>query len=148
MFWTEKQDVFDLLHVGELLCILHHAPGHTLGQLLLLALLLSLLNTKPCGFSLYLFLWKKSKKLREWGTKKTDSAYIIRTPPIHGQIKQPALLSQCKLAFNRRNVFMIHGSENSKGHKKKFLNQARRLFWPRSIHLCHQKPNPPREKVP
>jgi hypothetical protein len=62
MFWTEKQDVFDLLHVGELLCILHHAPGHTLGQLLLLALLLSLLNTKPCGFSFDLFCGKRREK--------------------------------------------------------------------------------------
>ena len=34
----------DLLHVRELLCILRHAPGHPLGQLLLFALLLSLLK--------------------------------------------------------------------------------------------------------
>ncbi len=43
----------------------------------------------------------------------------------------------------------VNGSENSKEHLKKYLKiQARRLSWPRSIHLCHQKPNPARETVP
>jgi hypothetical protein len=43
----------------------------------------------------------------------------------------------------------VNGSVNSEGHLKKIKKkQARRLFRPRSIHLCHQKPNPARETVP
>jgi hypothetical protein len=42
----------------------------------------------------------------------------------------------------------INGSENSKGHKNNFKKQTRLLFWPRSIHLCHQEHNPARETVP
>jgi hypothetical protein len=43
----------------------------------------------------------------------------------------------------------VNSSVYFEGHLKKFfLNQARRLFRPRSIHLCHQKPNPAHETVP
>jgi hypothetical protein len=51
---------------------------------------------------------KKIKKMANLSStfEKTDSTYIISAPPIHGQNKQLTLLSQCKLAFNRRNVFM------------------------------------------
>jgi hypothetical protein len=35
------------------------------------------------------------------------------------------------------------------GSKKcKKLKKTRRIFWPTSIHSCHQKPNPARETVP
>jgi hypothetical protein len=48
--------------------------------------------------------------------------------------------------YRKKNV---NGSVNSEGHTNKFfLSQARGLFSTRSIHLCHQKPNPARETVP
>ncbi len=59
--------------------------------------------------------------------------------------KQLTLLSQCRLAFTGRSMLMALKFE---GTSKKLRNQARHLFWPRSIHLCHQKPNPARETVP
>jgi hypothetical protein len=37
----------------------------------------------------------------------------------------------------------VNGSENSKVHQKiKNKNLAQRLFWPRSIHLCHRETVP------
>ncbi len=42
----------------------------------------------------------------------------------------------------------VNGSVNSEGHLKNiYINQAWRLFRPRSIHLSHKKPNPARETV-
>jgi hypothetical protein len=38
--------------------------------------------------------------------EKADSAYSISAPPVHGQNKQLTLLSQCKLAFTRRNILI------------------------------------------
>ncbi len=43
----------------------------------------------------------------------------------------------------------VNGCTILKGHQKnKTKNQARVLFWSRSIHLCHLMPNPARETVP
>jgi hypothetical protein len=61
--------------------------------------------------------------------------------------KRLTLLSQCKLSFTGRNVLMalkIQRDINKIYNKK----PAQRLFWPRSHHLCHQKPNPARDTVP
>ncbi len=41
----------------------------------------------------------------------------------------------------------VNKSTNAEGHLKNIKKQARRLFRPRSIHLCHQKPIPARETV-
>jgi hypothetical protein len=54
--------------------------------------------------------------------------------------------SRCKLAFTGRNVLMA--LKIRRDIKKNLKFQALHLLWPRSIHLCHQKPNPARETVP
>ncbi len=41
----------------------------------------------------------------------------------------------------------VNGSVNSEGHLNK-KTMVRRLLRPRSVHLCHQKPNPAGETVP
>jgi hypothetical protein len=58
---------------------------------------------------------------------------------------QLVLLIQIKLAFTGRNMLI---ALKIRRVIKKFKKQARRLFWPRSIHFCHQKPDPARETVP
>jgi hypothetical protein len=69
--------------------------------------------------------------------EKAGCSYSISAPPVNGKNKLLTLLSQTR----------INGSVNLKGHKK-IENQPRRLFWPRYIHLCHQKSNLARQKVP
>ncbi len=47
-------------------------------------------------------------------------------------------------------TYIIQSMNRPQGHLKKYIlkNKVRRLVRPRSIHLCHQKPNPARETVP
>jgi hypothetical protein len=90
--------------------------------------------------------WRRLR--REWGTsveplKKPAVPTVLAHCQFMAKNKQLTLLSQCKLAFIGRNVLMA--LEIRRDIKK---NQTQRLFWPRSIHLCHQKPNPVRETVP
>ncbi len=81
-----------------------------------------------------------------WPSQSTFmNAQLYSTYDYSRNDKYKQILSQCKLVFSGRN---IKGSANSEEHQKKYKNQARRLFWPRSIHLCHQKPNPARGTVP
>ncbi len=78
---------------------------------------------------------------------KSVSAYSISAPPVHGQNKATNIIKPMQTRIFRKKY--VNGSENSKGtSKNKNKNQAQRLFWPRSIHLYNQKPNPACETVP
>ncbi len=58
--------------------------------------------------------------------------------------KQLTLLSHRKLALTARNTFLRY---KIIGAQKKFPKWPRPLFWPKTNHRCHQKPNPSRETV-